>query len=551
MKKIILPNETGSIEKAQNYIREVLQTYGVENRTITRALLASEEVLAKTINSSHKEHENQLIVSISKLFGEIEIHIRGYGEPFEASDIMESFAYEDDPEIQSVIASLTEKVLGGRVVVRHTRGQNHTVITVEKSAHKQLYLTIGGLLLGIIVGLMIRTMLPSGLQEVLINNIFSSVSTMFLNAIKVIVAPLVFFSIATSVSEFHDLKALGRIGGKVIAFYCVTSLIAIFVGLLIYHFIPIGNPALQAAVTNAAASVVEKGAGVTVSIRELIVNIIPENMIKPILNADMLQIIFLAVMIGLASSKIGEYSDSCRKGLAVLNALFSKVTAMIIGFMPLAVFCSMAKMVIKIDMSIFLSVLAWPLTIYVADFVMLTVYGVILFVVARLNPVTFFKKYKGVMLTAYSLSSSNATMPFSMEACDKKLGIHPKVYSFSIPLGATINMDGSCITLIISSLFMAKIYGIPVGASILFSICLSIFILSVGAPGVPGGALVCLSMLLPQIGVPTEAISIVMGLYSLVGMMQTCTNVTGDAVVTTVVAKSEGMLDPPIYNSYK
>lgn len=122
MKKIILPNETGSIEKAQNYIREVLQTYGVENRTITRALLASEEVLAKTINSSHKEHENQLIVSISKLFGEIEIHIRGYGEPFEASDIMESFAYEDDPEIQSVIASLTEKVLGGRVVVRHTRG---------------------------------------------------------------------------------------------------------------------------------------------------------------------------------------------------------------------------------------------------------------------------------------------------------------------------------------------------------------------------------------------------------------------------------------------
>ena len=551
MKKIILPNETGSIEKAQNYIREVLQTYGVENRTITRALLTSEEVLAKTINSYHKAYENQVIVTISKLFGEIEIHIRGYGEPFEVSDIMESFAYDDDPEIQSVIASLTEKLLGGRVVVKHTRGQNHTVITVEKSAHKQLYLTIGGLLLGIIVGLMIRTMLPSGLQEAIINNIFSSVSSMFLNAIKVIVAPLVFFSIATSVSEFHDLKALGRIGGKVIAFYCITSLIAIFVGLVVYHFIPIGNPALHAAVTDAAASVVERGASVTVSVRELIVNIIPENMIKPILNADMLQIIFLAVMIGIASSKIGEYSESCRKALSVLNALFSKVTAMIIGFMPLAVFCSMAKMVINIDMSIFLSVLAWPLTIYAADFVMLIVYGVILFIVARLNPFTFYKKYKGVMLTAYSLSSSNATMPFSMEACDKKLGVHPKVYSFSIPLGATINMDGSCITLIISSLFMAKIYGIPISASILFSICLSIFILSVGAPGVPGGALVCLSMLLPQIGVPTEAISIVMGLYSLVGMMQTCTNVTGDAVVTTAVAKSEGMLDTQIYNSFK
>ena len=348
MKKINLPNETGSIEKAQNYIREVLQTYGVENRTITRALLTSEEVLAKTINSCHKENENQLLVSITRLFGEIEIHIRGYGEPFEASDIMENFAYDDDPEIQRVIASLTEKLLGGRVVVRHTKGQNHTVITVEKSAHKQLYLTIGGLLLGIIVGLMIKTMIPSEVQEVISNSIFSSVSSMFLNAIKVIVAPLVFFSIATSISEFHDMKALGRIGGKVIAFYCITSLIAILVGLFVYHFIPIGNPVLQDTVTDAATDVVEKGNNVIVSARDLIVNIIPENMIKPILNADMLQIIFLAVLIGLASSKVGEYSESCRHGLATLNALFSKVTAMIIGFMPLAVFCSMAKMVLRL-----------------------------------------------------------------------------------------------------------------------------------------------------------------------------------------------------------
>jgi Na+/H+-dicarboxylate symporter len=277
------------------------------------------------------------------------------------------------------------------------------------------------------------------------------------------------------------------------------------------------------------------------------VGIIPSDIINPFLSADMLQIIFIAVMIGvscgLLSDKIICFKDVLSDGYQV----FSKITALIISVMPLAVFCAMAKMVLSMDLKSLFSVFAWVPTIYFGDVLMMIVYALIILLVGRLNPITFFRKYYQAMLTAFTFASSNASLHTSMATCDKSLGISKKIYSFSLPLGATINMDGSCITQIVSALFMAKIFGIPVNAPVILTLAITVFVLSVGAPGVPGGALVCISLLVPQIGIPAEAISLIMGLYSLVGMMQTCTNVTGDAAVTLVVARSEGMLEREVY----
>ncbi len=164
------------------------------------------------------------------------------------------------------------------------------------------------------------------------------------------------------------------------------------------------------------------------------------------------------------------------------------------------------------------------------------------------NTYKFYKKYYPAMVSAFIFASSNAVLPSSIKQCDK-MGISPKIYSFSLPLGATINMDGFCITLFISALFCAKIFQVPITPSILLSLFISIMVLFVGSPGVPGGNLVCIALLLPQIGVPAETISLIMGLYPLVGMMQTCTNVTGDAVVSMIVAKREGLLNLEMYNS--
>ena len=173
---------------------------------------------------------------------------------------------------------------------------------------------------------------------------------------------------------------------------------------------------------------------------------------------------------------------------------------------------------------------------------MIVVYMILLLLFARLNPLKFISKYYPAMISAFTLSSSNAALPSSIRQC-KKLGISEKVYSFSLPLGATINMDGSCITLMISALFFARIYQLPMDGSMLLQLFIAIIVLSVGAPGVPGGNLVCLTLLIPQIGVPAEAISLLIGLYPIISMMQTMANVTGDAVVTTIAARTEKMVD--------
>lgn len=180
---------------------------------------------------------------------------------------------------------------------------------------------------------------------------------------------------------------------------------------------------------------------------------------------------------------------------------------------------------------------------------MLGFYALILLTVGGLDPIKFFKKFNPAMITAFTFASSNPVIPTSMEICDKKLGISKSLYSFSIPLGATVNMDGGCITQIITVMFMAKVFGVPVTLATVLPLYFSILILSVGSPGVPGGTLVCISMLLPQLGIPAEAISIIMGLYSIVGMMLACIKVTGDGVVTAIIAKKENLIDLDVYNS--
>ena len=285
------------------------------------------------------------------------------------------------------------------------------------------------------------------------------------------------------------------------------------------------------------------------SLRETIVGIIPKDIVSPFMNANMLQIIFIAAMIGIAAGMISGKLKVLKAFLSDGYLIFTRITTMIIGVMPLAVFCSMSKMVLGMYMKTLLSVFTWIPVCYIGCMLMIAFYGLMILAFARLNPLKFFGKYYPVMLTAYTFASSNASLPSSMECCGNSLGISRRLYAFSLPLGATINMDGSCVVLGVSALFMAKIFGVPVTGSLLTTLALSIFVLSIGAPGVPGAALVCLSILLPQIGVPSEAISLIMGLYSLVGMILVCTNVTGDAVMTLIVGKQENQVDLKVYNS--
>ena len=217
--------------------------------------------------------------------------------------------------------------------------------------------------------------------------------------------------------------------------------------------------------------------------------------------------------------------------------------------MPVAVLCSVAMMVKNLSSSTLVDVLKFICVEYLALFIMMTVYGLMILVIGRLNPLTFFKKDREGILTSYSLSSSSASIPTNLRVCTEKLGISPKLANFSIPLGATVNMDGMCTFLVLGSLFLARGYGIEVPPSALLSMGITVALLSLGAPGVPGSGIICATVVLQTIGVPTEAIGIVLGIFPFIDMGETASNTTGDVSVSLVVAKSEGLLDEDVYNS--
>ena len=321
-------------------------------------------------------------------------------------------------------------MLGDNISINHKNGINHVQINVKKSPYRQLINTLFALIGGIVFGLLLKNVLSDEINLMLVNSLFSPVYTMFLNALKMIVGPLVLFSIASSISEFDNLRSLGKIAGKVMLMYVFTSLLAIITGRIAYFIAPIGNSELMNMVSQNAAAVTPS---VSVSLKNTIMNIIPNNIISPFLNGDMLQIIFMAVLLGVGTSLF--HNEKLNEAVKIINGLMSKITAVIISFMPIAVLCSMTKMIVTIDMSNIMSVFAWVPVCYLGHFMMIAVYMLLMVVLTGLNPLKFLKKFSGVMLTGFSTASSNATMPSSMKACDEKLGIASRIYSFSIPLG--------------------------------------------------------------------------------------------------------------------
>ncbi len=532
-----------AIPEGMKFLQNALEARNVSSKVIAKTILTAEEVVAKMIANA-SDPEEQMKLEVSGVLGNVTIKCKAKGSSFDAADIERELLFDqEDAEANSVLRRMISKILGDNLTIQNSSGVNTAVIHVQKSPYAGLCLTLLALVLGIGVGLLMQKFLPADVSKGISTYTFVPVYTIFMNLLKMVVAPLVFFSIAASVADFGDIKALGRIAVKIMVFYVITSAIAICIGYLTYQIFPIGNPSVASAVSvEEAAATLAKGEGVNISIKDTIVGIVPSDIVTPFQKSDMLQIIFIAVTMGLAASVLARKFPIARDFLSAFDKIFTAITTALVRFIPLVVFCSMAKMMISMKLGDLASVILWVPVIYFGVALMILVYMLILLVIGGLNPFVFLRKFYPASVTAFTLASSNAALPTSMKQIDE-VGVSPKVYSFSLPLGATVNMDGSCITLIISALFFAKIFGVPVTSNVLTSLFISIIVLSLGSPGVPGGNLVCIALLIPQIGIPAEAISLIMGLYPIIGMAQTCANATGDAVVTTVVAKHENMMD--------
>lgn len=525
------------------FIHDGLAEAGVNNKLAIKAEMLSEEMIASMLPYATGD---TIMIQVRKLIGDTVINISMKGEEFDPYGSNDD-ELDDDPE-EELIRSMLLRAYGDSLRYSHKRGKNSVKIKAEEAQRSMMKSTLVALVLALIVGVLMKSGLSDAAAEGISNYVLTPFSTMFMNALKMVIGPVVFFSIVTCLSQFKDITELGKIGIKVLMTYIFTTIMAVIISTAVFFVFKPG--AAGAALTGHMESqTVDVATDVDTSLLNTIINIVPSNFVKPFLESDTLQLIFLALICGIAVGMIGDYSKVLKDWLEACNSLFLTVTSIVAKFIPIAVFCSVTLMIYQMGGKSMLSLLSVFLTMCVSILLMLVVYGLLVMLGARLNPVTFFRKSKESMLTSFVLMSSSASLPTTMNTCTEKLGISPKVANFSIPLGATINMDGTCMYLTIFSLYLARLYGIDVSVSTVLSMALTVILLSLGAPGVPGSALVCLGIVLGQVGVPIEALGLVIAINPFTDMIETMSNVTGDIAAATLTAKTEGLLDTDVYNS--
>ena len=404
-----------------------------------------------------------------------------------------------------------------------------------------------GLLLGITLnGLNHATWMPEGVNHwlhwALVDGVLDVVGTIFLNSLKLLVVPLVFVSLVCGCSELGDNTRMGAMAVKTLALYMLTTAIAISTALLVANLIQPGvgmNMAEQATfVPNEAPS-----------LKEVFINIFPTNPIKAMAEGNMLQIIVFSILMGIAVSRSGEPGRKVQQVFNDLNEVVMKMVVILMHIAPYGVFCMIAKLFAGLGYGAIADLIWYFFTVVLVLLLHgLGVYSLILWLLARLNPITFFTNIRPAMLFAFSTSSSSATLPVTLNVAEHRLGVDNSIASFTLPLGATINMDGTAIMQGVATVFIPQAFNVDIGLSGYLMVIATATLASIGTAGVPGVGLITLAMVLQQVGLPVEGIAIIIGVDRLLDMMRTDVNISGDSMVSLIIANSEKMLNRDLFN---
>ena len=421
--------------------------------------------------------------------------------------------------------------------------------TAEKTKKKiglstQIFIA---LLIGALFGVVIHYWIPSSYikDTVIVEGVLYVVGQGFIRLMQMLVVPLVFCSLICGSMAIGDTKTLGKVGVKTIGFYLVTTALAVCVALGSALLINPGRGLDMDAVQKGTVS----SATEATSLVDTLLNIIPKNPVQSMANGDMLPIIVFALFVGIMLAKLGTRGSVVANFFSQFNDVMMEMTMAIMKIAPIGVFCLIARTFATVGFSAFAPMLKYMGNVTLALAIQcLVVYQILLFVFTRLNPFKFIKKFLPVMGFAFSTATSNATIPMSIDTLSKKMGVSKQISSFTIPLGATINMDGTSIMQGVAVVFIAQAYGIPLTMGNLATVVVTATLASIGTAGVPSVGLVTLAMVLNSVGLPTEGIALIMGIDRILDMIRTAVNITGDAVCTTIGCHQEGSLNREVFN---
>lgn len=414
---------------------------------------------------------------------------------------------------------------------------------------KKILIAMG---LGAVVG-MIFYYLPSNdifdaVEQFFIYGLLDLGGVVFISSLKMLVVPLVFVSLVGGVCSIGGSSRMGFITIKTLLFYLTTTAIAITIALVVAGIIDPGIRGEGASDVEAMVGFVAKESP---GIWQVLKDLVPTNIFEAMASKDkMLQVIVFAILFGIGLSKVKDEAPQIMSFFEQIDKVVMQMVMLLMKMAPVGVFCLIGTMFAKSGLDNIL-----PLAKYFFNVLLVLMihvfftYGLMLWLLTGLNPITFFKKMERLWVFGFSTASSNATLPVTLETVEKKLGVKSDIASFTVPLGATINMDGTAIMQGVATVFIAQYYAIDIGFNGYLMVVLTATLASIGTAGVPGVGLVMLAMVLTQVGLPIEGIALIIGVDRILDMVRTAVNITGDAAASVIIGKSEKMLDEDVFNS--
>lgn len=408
---------------------------------------------------------------------------------------------------------------------------------------------------GIFTGSILQLLMPNGsdlviplylfdfsLRGFLVDGIFEVIGKIFIASLQMLVVPLVFVSLICGTCSLKDTTKLGRIGGKAIGLYLVTTAIAISFAMTLAFIISPGEGVNMVTGTTFTSREAP-------SLAQVIIQMFPSNPFAAFAQGNMLQVIIFALLFGIAIALSGKAGERVASLFEDLSEVIMRLVTILMNIAPYGVFCLLAGLFTEVSLETFGNLIKYFFVVFFALVLHAFVtYPVLLKILTGLNPVIFLKKMRDAALFAFSTASSNATLPITLETNTKKMGVKNSIASFTVPLGATINMDGTAIMQGVATVFIAQVFSQDLTLVDYLLVVLTATLASIGTAGVPGVGLIMLAMVLEQVGLPVEGIALIIGVDRLLDMTRTAVNVTGDSMVSIIVGKSEGQFDEAIFN---
>lgn len=413
---------------------------------------------------------------------------------------------------------------------------------------------VTGMVAGILTGALLQALMPKGtdlviplylfdlsLRGFLVDGLFEIVGQIFISSLQMLVVPLVFVSLVCGTCSLRDTSKLGRIGGKAIGLYLITTAIAISLAMSIALLVSPGEG------VNMTSDTTFTGREAP-SLVQTIIQMFPRNPFNAFAEGNMLQVIVFALLFGMSMALAGKAGERVASVFEDMNEVIMRLVTILMNIAPYGVFCLLASLFTDVSIDTFGNLIVYFLVVF---FVLLMhallVYPTILKAFTGLNPKTFLKKMRDTAIFAFSTSSSNATLPVTLETVTKKMGVKNSIASFTVPLGATINMDGTAIMQGVATVFIAQVFNVDLSMTDYLLVIITATLASIGTAGVPGVGLIMLAMVLNQVGLPVEGIGLIIGVDRLLDMTRTAVNVTGDSMVSVIVGKSEKQFDQEIF----